>query len=449
MYESLPSENLKSQPNNGIIVTEDMEKAFTLIEQGETLFITGKAGSGKTTMLKMIIQKYGLDCVVCAPTGVAAINAQGVTIHSLFQLPLGVLNPEEKITYKLPSNKKNVLKYAKLLIIDEISMVRCDVMDAIDKRLQQARRNKLPFGGLQVVMFGDMKQLPPVVTTDEGEVLSEFYDNFFFFNALVFKRKSFYTVELNEVFRQRDEAFIRLLNHIRTGSLEDNDKELLTNLINNKVSENAVHLCALKSVAESINSYMLGKPTRIFMANIEGDFKPKDANCDIELKLRLGARVMITINDSMSRSYYNGTLGFVERITDDTVFVRTDDGILVPIEPHTWESYKYETKSDLVDGKIKVVVKRETIGSCTQFPLSLAYAITIHKSQGLTFDKVILHIKEIFQSGQLYTALSRCRTLSNVAIDAPITSKMIQQNSAIEDFIEIMKNNGNYYGEFN
>lgn len=447
MYESLLNENSKLQHNN-IIVTEEMEKAFTLIDQGETLFITGKAGSGKTTMLRMITQKYGLDSVVCAPTGVAAINAQGVTIHSLFQLPVGVLNPEEKIEYKLPSNKKNVLKYAKLLIIDEISMVRCDLMDAIDKRLQQARKSKLPFGGLQVIMFGDMKQLPPVVTSEEGEVLSEFYDNFFFFNAQVFKRKSFYTIELSEVFRQRDETFINLLNHIRTGVLEETDREVLSNLINNPVEENAVHLCALKSVAESINNTMLGRPSRIFAANIEGDFKPKDANCDLELKLRLGARVMITINDNMTKSFYNGTLGFVERITDDVVFVRTDDGLLVPIEPHTWESYKYDTKSELVDGKIKVIVKRETIGSCTQFPLSLAYAITIHKSQGLTFDKVILHIREIFQSGQLYTALSRCRTMSGVAIDSPITEKMIQQNSAIDDFIEITKSNGNYYGDF-
>ena len=175
MYENEQNENIKSLPSsNGIIITEEMQKAFDLIEQGESLFITGKAGSGKTTLLRLITQKYKLETIVCAPTGVAAVNAQGVTIHSLFQLPIGFLNPEGKIEYKLPTNKKNILKYAKILIIDEISMVRCDLMDAIDKRLRQARNSKLPFGGIQVIMFGDLKQLSPVVTSDEGEVLSEF-----------------------------------------------------------------------------------------------------------------------------------------------------------------------------------------------------------------------------------------------------------------------------------
>ena len=449
MYENEQEQSIKSLPNsNGIIITEEMDKAFNLIEQGESLFITGKAGSGKTTLLRLITQKYKLESVVCAPTGVAAVNAQGVTIHSLFQLPIGFLNPEGKIEYKLPTNKKNILKYAKILIIDEISMVRCDLMDAIDKRLKQARKSKLPFGGIQVIMFGDLKQLPPVVTADEGEVLSEFYDGFFFYNALVFKNFSFYTVELQEIFRQRDEKFIKLLNDIRNGFLSEEDNIIISNLKQNKPSEGAIHLCALKSVADTINTTMLGNPTHKYIATIKNDFKAKDANCDIELKLRVGARVMITINDSLNKTYYNGTLGYVEKLTNDTVFVRTDDGYLVPIEPHTWESYKYDTHSELVDGKIKVVVDKEVVGTCTQFPLSLAYAITIHKSQGLTFDNVVLHIREIFQSGQLYTALSRCRTLENISIDYPITSKMLQQNNSIDDFWKIVKENNNYYGNF-
>lgn len=449
MYEKEQNENIKSLPSsNGVIITEEMQKAFDLIEQGESLFITGKAGSGKTTLLRLITQKYKLETIVCAPTGVAAVNAQGVTIHSLFQLPIGFLNPEGKIEYKLPTNKKNILKYAKILIIDEISMVRCDLMDAIDKRLRQARKSKLSFGGIQVIMFGDLKQLSPVVTSDEGEVLSEFYDNFFFYNALVFKNFSFYTLELQEIFRQRDEKFIKLLNDIRNGFLSDDDNVIISNLKQNKASDNAIHLCALKCVADTINESMLGKPTHTYIATIKNDFRAKDANCDIELKLRVGARVMITINDSLNKTYYNGTLGYVEKLTNDTVFVRTDEGNLVPIEPHTWESYKYETHSDLVDGKIKVIVDKEVIGTCTQFPLTLAYAITIHKSQGLTFDNVVLHIREIFQSGQLYTALSRCRTLENISIDYPITTKMLQQNSSVDDFWKIVKENNNYYGNF-
>ena len=449
MCENIQKQNTESLPDgNGIIITPDMEKAFELISQGESLFITGKAGSGKTTLLRMIVQKYELESIVCAPTGVAAVNAQGVTIHSLFNLPIGFIHPEERISYKLPPNKKNILKYAKILIIDEISMVRCDVIDAIDRRLKEARRSKLPFGGIQVIMFGDLKQLPPVVTTDEAEILSEFYDNFFFYNALIFKHFSFYTLELQEIFRQKDEKFIKLLNDIRNGYLTDQDNAIISNLKQNKVPENAIHLCALKNVADSINNAMLGNSSHKYVSEIKDNFKVKDANCEMELRLRIGARVMITINDNLNKSYYNGTLGYVEKLTHDTIFVRTDEGNLVPIEPHTWESYKYEAHSELVDGKIKIIVNKEVVGSCTQFPLLLAYAITIHKSQGLTFDHVVLHIREIFQSGQLYTALSRCRKLENIIIDSPITQKMMSQNNCIDNFLKIVKENNNYYGNF-
>ena len=340
MYENEQEQSIKSLPNsNGIIITEEMDKAFNLIEQGESLFITGKAGSGKTTLLRLITQKYKLESVVCAPTGVAAVNAQGVTIHSLFQLPIGFLNPEGKIEYKLPTNKKNILKYAKILIIDEISMVRCDLMDAIDKRLKQARKSKLPFGGIQVIMFGDLKQLPPVVTADEGEVLSEFYDGFFFYNALVFKNFSFYTVELQEIFRQRDEKFIKLLNDIRNGFLSEEDNIIISNLKQNKPSEGAIHLCALKSVADTINTTMLGNPTHKYIATIKNDFKAKDANCDIELKLRVGARVMITINDSLNKTYYNGTLGYVEKLTNDNE-IMTNKGYIVVATARNIDSLK-------------------------------------------------------------------------------------------------------------
>lgn len=434
-----------------MIITEDFKKVEDLIKQGKNLFITGKAGSGKTTLLKKVQNDYMKNSVVVAPTGVAAINAGGVTIHSMFSLPIGFLDPSEPFEWKLQGLKKTVLKNADILIIDEISMVRCDLMDAIDRRLRAARRCRTkPFGGVQVLMFGDMHQLPPVVSNGEQDVMYEFYDDVYFFNAKVFNECTFQTVVLSEVFRQTDEKFKYLLNKIRRGVVDDTMNDSLSLMVNNTDILNdtsAIHLCALRNVAESYNNSKLGNPEYVFNAKLSGDFNPKSANCDLALKLKVGARVMITKNDNENHQYINGTLGYVTKISENAIMVKKDDGYIVSIEPNTWESFKYDITEELDENDVLVTkINKVATGQCTQFPLTLAYAITIHKSQGLTFDKVVLHIKEIFQSGQLYTALSRCRKMENVYIDTMITKDMVYRNNAIYNFAKVLVDNDMVYG---
>lgn len=419
---------------------------YSFIEAKENLFITGKAGTGKTTLLKQITDEHKNECVVTAPTGIAAINAGGVTIHNLFSLDIGVQEPNKPFSWKLPSSKKAILRNAKLLIIDEISMVRCDLMDAIDRRLKVAKKNNKPFGGVQLLMFGDMMQLPPVVTNDEGNVLSEFYDNFYFFNANVFKETCFKVIELTEIFRQTEKEFIELLSDVRIGKLSGKSKNMISEMVKNKPIEKAIHLCAVRNIAENYNKERLGQPTHIINAQIIGKFNAKDATCDLELKLKKGARVMITKNDTVSQSYFNGTLGNVVEIKPDYVQILTDEGNIVMVTPQVIESYKYDVSVKTEEGELKTIITKEVIGKCIQFPLTLAYAVTIHKSQGLTFDNVALHIKEIFQTGQLYTALSRCRKASGVSIDTEITDNMLEKNNTIENFLEVVKENNNYYG---
>jgi hypothetical protein len=420
-----------------ITLTEEMKTALDLIQNTDSsVFITGKAGTGKTTFLKYIAENIQKQCVITASTGIAAINAGGVTLHSLFGIPFGPLSPNDKITSGISGEKAGLLESLETLIIDEVSMARPDVMDFVSRRLQICRRNTLPFGGVQVVMFGDLFQLPPVIRKDEEKIMSQFYEGAYFFNSRSLIENGFSVIELNKIFRQSDEQFISLLNNIREYRVTDDDIEMLEELRNKKISNDFdnkyIHICTHKKDVQNINETKLGKPTHTFYASINGDFSLNNAPCDRKLMLRNGARVMTLINDRLGR-YYNGSTGNVESVTDKTISVRLDNGTLVNIGQYEWIAYEYKIQ----DGKITAQEK----GKCTQFPVTLAWAITIHKSQGLTFDRAVIHTKGVFCPGQIYVALSRCRTLGGVVLDSFVGRKHIIANDDLNRFEEAYKNN--------
>ena len=422
-----------------MIITEEMQKAIQLIEStNESIYITGKAGTGKTTFLKYIIENLNKRFVVTASTGIAAINAGGVTLHSFFNIPFSVIDPNESVKKK-DCRGMEITDNIDVLVIDEISMVRPDIIDYIDKKLQKHRGNDLPFGGMQVVMFGDLYQLPPVVKAEDAKILSNFYRAPYFFYAQVFKRNGFHVVELSHIFRQSDPKFVRILNNIRNYQSTEQDIDDLESTRNCAISRDYnngyIHLCSLRKDVNEINTQMLGEPTHVFCATTEGDFNTNSMPCDSKLSLRVGARVMTIVNKH--GEYYNGSLGNVIDIDWSYIAVKLDNGDIVNVERHKWTEYKYVME----DGKMKQKVK----GHCIQFPLTLAWAITIHKSQGLTFDKVVLHIKQIFSSGQLYVGLSRCTSLNGVATDVFIDKKHVLPNAELLRFEKMYKSNNNKF----
>lgn len=423
-------------------LTDEMKEAVDIISNTRNnVFITGKAGTGKTTLLKYLIENVKKEFVVAAPTGVAAINAGGATLHSIFNIPFEPHIPTSEVKMNMNKNKIDVVFSLDVLIIDEVSMVRPDTIDYIDKKMQMCRNNNKPFGGAQIVMIGDLFQLPAVITRSEENVLRRYYNGMHFFNAISFQKKGFNIIELSHVFRQSDENFISLLNKIRDYSASEDELDALAELRNKKESKSfngkSIHICTHRDIVDEINTTMLGKHTHSYKALLSGKFKESSIPCNEELRLRVGARVMILVNGK-NQEFCNGTLGVITELNDFFITIITDDEREVILGKYEWFDYSYTVK----DGKIEKVKN----GSCKQFPVTLAWAITVHKSQGLTFDNVVLHIDRSFTPGQVYVALSRCRTMEGIVSDSYITKRHIIANEELLNFEHKYKNNRYTYG---
>ena len=421
-----------------------------ILNTDTTLFVTGRAGTGKTTLLRYVAESSQKNTVVVAPTGIAAINAGGVTIHSFFKLPFAPFIPSVIEAKKLIAGQKmraefrSVIRSVDMIIIDEVSMLRADILDAIDVVLRHYRNSKFPFGGVQMVFFGDMYQLPPVCVNDEWFILKDYYTTPYFFSAKVFEKQEIVCLELDKIFRQRDEDFVEILNQVRNNNISKENFNRLNDrytpdfdLENN---QDFVVLTTHNAVSDDINESRLidiDSKTFIFDAAIKGDFPEYLYPVEQQIVLKKGARVMFTANDHINpeRLYYNGKMGTVVELEDNNVYV-TCDGEDDPIQVNyeTWENntFSYNRKENSVDVK--------TIGTFTQLPLRLAWAITIHKSQGLTFQKVAIDAANSFTSGQVYVALSRCTSLDGIVLLSPINRNSIMVDSRIQRF---SKNNFN------
>ena len=396
------------------------------------IFLTGKAGTGKTTFLHQLKKTSHKRMAVVAPTGVAAINAGGVTIHSLFQLPFGPYLPQEnkqqQYNRQFNREKVNLIQSLDLLVIDEISMVRADVLDAMDEVLRRYRNRSKPFGGVQLLMIGDLHQLSPVAKNEEWQLLKAHYDTLYFFSSKALKQTPLVNIELKHIYRQADTVFIGLLNAIRENRIT---KQVLADLNQRHIpdfkpdeQEGYITLTTHNNSAQYLNASKLAEikePVHQFKAVIQGEFPEFSYPTVLDLELKIGAQVMFVKNDSSrEKLFYNGKIGKVVRVEDETIFVKCpgeEDEILVG--PVVWQNIKYALNPTTKE------VEETIIGSFTQYPLRLAWAITIHKSQGLTFEKAIIDAQDAFAHGQVYVALSRCKTLEGMVLSKPLKGESV------------------------
>jgi len=425
-------------------------------QTNRSIFLTGKAGTGKTTLLKEIIATTHKNCVVVAPTGIAALNAGGVTIHSLFQLPFAGFIPndstprffensrfETKATlrrhFNMSALKKSVIQNMELLVIDEVSMLRCDLMDAMDFMLQVVRRKNQPFGGVQILFIGDLLQLPPIIKEEEWRTLCSFYTGKFFFHSHVIQQNPPLYIELSKIFRQTDEQFITVLNNLRNNQISTDDIEILNKFVKPdfdlKANKGFITLTTHNVKADSINSQSLSDlkgEIKSYNAFVIGDFPDKIFPLEENLELKIGAQVMFIKNDlGFDKKYFNGKMGIIKALSDEEIHVHfAEENKTIEVERYEWQNIRYT-----IDENTKEITE-EVLGTFTHYPIKLAWAITVHKSQGLTFDKAALDVSRVFLPGQAYVALSRLRSLNGLVLLSPLQLNGISSDQDVMDYAE-------------
>ena len=429
----------------------ELKLAFDFVQfTNRNIFLTGKAGTGKTTFLHNLKNTLFKRMIVVAPTGVAAINAGGVTIHSFFQMPFGPILPgrlessENKFVQKFNKKKINIIRSLDLLVIDEISMVRADLLDGIDTVLRRYKNKTLPFGGVQLLMIGDLQQLAPVVKDNEWSMLRNYYETVFFFSSAAFKQSNAISIELKHIYRQQDNSFIKILNEIRNDKLSAESIKTLNERYQPGFSpendEGYITLTTHNANANRINEEQLKKvkaKTFTFEAEINGQFPEYSFPVNQFLELKVGAQVMFVKNDSSpEKRYYNGKIGIITDIDNDLIYVKSkDEEFSIEVGQEMWENVKYT-----INDKSKEI-EEDVAGSFVQYPLRLAWAITIHKSQGLTFEKAVIDAKAAFAHGQTYVALSRCKTLEGLILSSKISEEGIICDQTVNKFNQGVEEN--------
>ncbi|MFC0780926.1 helix-turn-helix domain-containing protein [Flavobacterium sp. HJSW_4] len=432
--------------------------AYTLqfINQTQkSIFLTGKAGTGKTTLLREIIATTHKNTVVVAPTGIAALNAGGVTIHSMFQLPFSAFIPSYDVSaqftetvkfenkeslrrhFKMNNVKRNVIKNMELLVIDEVSMMRADLLDAVDFMMQTVRRNTHPFGGVQVLFIGDLLQLPPVIRDEEWRTLKNYYRGKFFFHSHVLQTYPPIYIELSKIYRQTDDAFISVLNNLRNNQITPEDITILNQYVKPdfdfKENKGYITLTTHNAKADSINSQSIndldGKEY-VYTPFVVGDFPEKIFPVEEELKLKVGAQIMFVKNDlSFEKRYFNGKMGVIKSLSDEEIFVHfPEENMTLEVEKYEWKNIRYKVNEQTKD------IEEEVLGTFAHYPIKLAWAITVHKSQGLTFDKAALDVSQVFLPGQAYVALSRLRSLDGLILLSPMQMNGISNDQDVMDY---------------
>jgi len=441
-----------------ITISSDGLNVLKFINQtNHSIFLTGKAGTGKTTLLRQIISTTHKNTVVVAPTGIAALNAGGVTIHSMFQLAPGSFVPDPTFepdyssgfkidsiaslgkTFKMSGIKQSVIRAMDLLVIDEVSMLRADLLDAMDFVMRRVRRKEQPFGGVQVLFIGDLLQLPPVVKNEEWHVLKNYYQGVFFFHAHVIQKIQPLYITLKKIYRQSDDRFIAVLNNLRNNVIKDDDMEVLSKYVKPDFDLHAhpgyIYLTTHNRKADDINIRSLeklGEKSFSYKAEVEGDFPEKMYPMEETLQLKVGAQIMFTKNDlSQDKRFYNGKMGVIKSLSKDEIYVSfPDENYSIEVEKYEWNNIRYNIHENTKE------VEEEVIGTFVHYPVKLAWAITVHKSQGLTFDKAVLDVGDVFQPGQAYVALSRLRSMDGLVLVDMLKMRGIQNAQDVMSYAQ-------------